>query len=287
MADSTPTATDAVTPTLYHSDEQVQLWHGDSLAVLREMPDQSVDCCVTSPPYFGLRDYGVEGQYGLEASPAEYVETMRGLFAEVRRVLADDGTLWLNIGDSYVSRSDGFNRGGNAPGKLQPLQRVRVPSEVPKNLRGMPWRTALALQDDGWVLRSDIIWHKVRADGRPVPDRPKMAHEHVFLFAKQRFYWFESASAEGNDVWDIAPGSPPGIEHVAPMALTLAERAILAGCKPGGTVLDPFSGSGTTGLAATKHGRKYVGIDLSSDYLDLSLRTRFGQPGLDLTGGVA
>jgi len=223
----------------------------------------------------------------MEASPSEYVETMRSVFAEVRRVLADDGTLWLNLGDSYVSRSDGFSRGSNAPGKLQPLRRARVAGEVPKNLRGVPWRVAFALQDDGWVLRSDIIWHKVRADGRPVPDRPKMSHEHVFLFAKQRFYWFDADAVAGNDVWDIPPGSPPGIEHVAPMALHLAERCILAGCKPGGTVLDPFSGSGTTGLAATKHGRRYVGIDLSAEYLDLSLRTRLQQAALIPDGDAA
>lgn len=265
----------------YYTDDRVRLWHGDALAVLRELPDTSVNCCVTSPPYFGLRDYGQPGQYGMEDSPAAYVETLRRLFAELRRVLADDGTLWLNLGDSYVSRSDGYTRGANAPSQLQPMQRRHVAGEIPKNLRGMPWRTALALQEDGWILRSDVIWHKPRVDGKPVVDRPMSSHEHVFLFAKQRFYYYAGGASRDHDVWDVAPGSPAGINHVAPMPLTLASRCVQTGCKPGGIVLDPFSGSGTTGLAAACHGRRYVGIDLNAGYLDLSLRTRLAQPVLD------
>lgn len=318
----------------YYSGDDVTLYLGDSLAVLREMPDQSVNCCVTSPPYFGLRDYGVEGQYGLEASPAEYVETMRTLFTEVRRVLADDGTLWLNIGDSYVANSDGYRRGAAPRRARQPLARKREegPRLADKNLRGMPWRTAIALQDDGWILRNDIIWHKPNGMPDSIADRLRPSHEHVFLFSTSRFYWFDLNSIKvpttgqvpgntldgqarygaetrggdgrrfgGNasstlldphetrnpgDVWTVTTQPFPEA-HFATMPPLLAERCVVAGCKPGGTVLDPFSGSGTTGLAATKHGRKYVGIDLSSDYLDLSLRTRFAQPGLDLTGGVA
>ncbi len=322
-------------------DSQITLHHGDSLAVLREMPDQSVDCCVTSPPYFGLRDYGVEGQYGLEASPAEYVETMRALFAEVRRALTDDGTLWLNIGDSYSGSSRGSwgtdvgRQTGTAKERYVPLRsdlpNVGATYGLPaKNLLGIPWRTAFALQDDGWTLRNDIIWAKTNGMPTSVLDRFSSKHEHVFMLAKARQYWFDidairvphsessmkrfaagmnpqtehpSATRLGardgipaghvpehginpGDVWAI--NSQPFTEaHFAVMPQALAERAILAGCKPGGTVLDPFSGSGTTGLAATKHGRKYVGIDLSADYLDLSLRTRFAQPGLDLSGGAA
>lgn len=368
----------------YFTDGTVTLHHGDSLAVLREMPDQSVDCCVTSPPYFGLRDYGVEGQYGLESSPAEYVETMRALFAEVRRVLADDGTLWLNLGDSYSThvgkpaqwRAGEYLTAGK--GKVAPARnRNGTAGDVPaKNLLGIPWRTAFGLQDDGWILRNDIIWSKPNAMPESVSDRLSTRHEHLFLFSKSRRYWFDldpireantskpqrrltqredranHATARPNgwtnmlstepaiigheagrnpgDVWTV-PTQPFAEAHFAVMPQALAERAILAGCKPPGTcvecgqrrrlrdshwwhcveptcdcaddevhmdtgwqpptmtgtVLDPFSGSGTTGLAATKHGRKYVGIDLSSDYLDLSLRTRFAQPGLDFGGGVA
>jgi DNA modification methylase len=320
----------------YYSDESITLHLGDSLAVLKTLPDQSVDCCVTSPPYFGLRDYGEAGQYGLEASPAEYVKTMRSLFAEVRRVLTDDGTLWLNIGDSYSTNlgqgSAGPSstiQGGSRPSfrrngaQVSPARRRSAGSVPQKNLLGIPWRTAFALQEDGWILRNDIIWAKPNAMPESVTDRLSTRHEHVFMFSKRRTYWFDlnpirethsdvaiqraqphrtapgRSAREGlpyagiagaqtlnlaqmnhpngrnpGDVWTVAT-QPFSEAHFAVMPQVLAERAILAGCKPGGVVLDPFSGSGTTGLAATKHGRRYLGIDLSRDYLDLSLRTRF------------
>lgn len=305
----------------YYSDESVTLFHGDSLAVLRELPDQSVDCCVTSPPYFGLRDYGTEGQYGLESSPAEYVETMRALFAEVRRVLTDDGTLWLNLGDTYYSGKGA----AVGPDKKQPARRgyVRPVDKSgadwakPKSLLGIPWRVAFALQDDGWILRNDIIWSKPNAMPESVTDRLSSRHEHLFMLTKSRRYWFDlnpirephvsepgregsnymrgqkamrpvgpnsGAYSEGGrnpgDVWSIATQPFPGA-HFAVMPPELARRAVVAGCKPGGTVLDPFSGSGTTGLVAQQNGRRYVGIDLSAEYLDLSLRTRLQQGVLD------
>lgn len=320
----------------YYSDSTITLHHGDSLTVLRNLPDASVNCCVTSPPYFGLRDYGVPGQYGLEASPAEYVETMRALFAEVRRVLAEDGTLWLNLGDSYVSAAGGAPLSGNiGTNGGQRFRRPRVQDHLPpKNLVGAPWRVALALQDDGWILRNDIIWSKSNCMPESVTDRVASRHEHVFMFSRSPRYWFDltgirephsettlkraephraapgKSRREGlgippgnrphtarldqinhpdgrnpGDVWTL-PTQPFSEAHFAVMPATLAERCVIAGCKPGGTVLDPFSGSGTTGYAANKHGRKYVGIDLNAEYLDLSLRTRFAQPGLDF-GGVA
>jgi site-specific DNA-methyltransferase (cytosine-N4-specific) len=322
------------------------LHHGDALTVLSTLPDASVNCCVTSPPYFGLRDYGVEGQLGLEASPAEYVENLRHLFAQVRRVLADDGTLWLNLGDSYSGGDRGAydNASGIADGRGMGTYRPKtgVPA---KNLLGIPWRVAFALQDDGWILRSDIIWAKPNPMPESVTDRPTKAHEYVFLLAKSAQYWYDSdavrephrwqdpellatnaqarqglrlsqrraagdktatreqpavgrekgrgkngntesefsASSAGRNsrtVWSI-PTQPFSSAHFAVMSSALAERAIQAGCKPGGTVLDPFSGSGTTGLAAARHGRKYVGVDLNAEYLDLSLRTRLAQPGLN------
>lgn len=321
----------------YYSDDQLTLHHGDALEVLREMPDQSVDCCVTSPPYFGLRDYGEPGQYGLEESPTEYVETMRALFAEVRRVLTNDGTLWLNIGDSYSGRGNAGASVGPSGGHGRPNvipKRRNTTSMTPyKGLHMIPARTAIALQDDGWVLRSEIVWAKRNMLPEAVTDRPTKAHEQIYLFTKRSVgYWYdadairedsdpdqtehnekyareydvhtERAAATGQpgnvnnigihsrpgkpgrncrSVWQIS-AQPFAEAHFAVMPPTIAERAILAGCKPGGIVLDPFSGSGTTGLAANKHGRKYVGIDLSADYLDLSLRTRFAQPGLDLGG---
>src|SRR5699024_3203388 len=251
--------------------------------------------------------------------PAEHVESLRALFAEARRVLADDGTLWLNLGDSYASGS-------------------RTAYALPgKNLLGIPWRVAFALQDDGWILRNDIIWSKPNAMPESVTDRLSNRHEHLFMLAKSRRYWFDldavrepheekslyqqevarrrphasgksgaqivpgqaaqSGMAAGGrelnplgrnpgDVWTIATQPFPGA-HFAVMPPALAERCVQAGCKPGGTVLDPFSGSGTTGMAAAKHGRRYVGIDLNADYLDLSLQTRLQQPGLDLEGLTA
>ena len=315
----------------YYSDESVTLYHGDSLDVLRALPDQSVDCCVTSPPYFGLRDYGSEGQYGLEASPAEYVETMNSLFAEVRRVLADDGTLWLNLGDTYYSGKGA----AVGPDKKQPARRgfVRPTGKSgaswasPKSLLGIPWRVAFALQDDGWILRNEVIWSKPNAMPESVTDRLSSRHEHLFMLTKSRRYWFDldpireeqspvsiaratradmrgkegwadayhgnpptglarqserdtSIGRNPGDVWSIATQPFPGA-HFAVMPPELARRAVVAGCKPGGTVLDPFSGSGTTGLVAQQNGRRYVGIDLSAEYLDLSLRTRLQQGVLD------
>lgn len=316
----------------YYADEQVTLYHGDSLDVLRTLPDGSVNSCVTSPPYFGLRDYGEPGQYGLEASPAEYVETMRDLFAEVRRVLADEGTLWLNIGDSYYSgkgsptQPDLKNEARRPEARV--LDRPGADWSKPKNLLGVPWRVAFALQDDGWILRNAIVWNKPNAMPESATDRLSSRYEHLFMFSKSRRYWFDldpirephitadrplsargpqpdpgrwaAGAGAGNrhrtsdsagvgrhdlgrnpgDVWTIAT-QPFNEAHFAVMPSDLAERCILAGCKPGGTVLDPFSGSGTTGMVAQRHGRKYVGIDLNADYLDLSLRTRLQQAALD------
>lgn len=280
----------------------------------------------TSPPYYGLRDYGIEGQYGLEETPAEYVETMRRVFTEVRRVLADDGTLRLNLGDSYSAGGQGGNRGGHLSGGPH-LDRVpmptRVPGFAPKNLLGMPWRVAFALQDGGWVLRNDIIWHKPNAMPESVTDRMSKRHEHVFLLAKSVRYWFDldevrephtavsvasserrvrsktlyrdegvsgqkfhnfanavnACGANPGDIWSI-PTRPFPQAHFATFPIDLPLRCIRAGCKPGGTVLDPFSGSGTTGQAARMLGRRYVGIDLNPAYHDLAVQ-RFAQGVLD------
>lgn len=167
---------------IHYSDDQVTLYRGDALAVLRTLPAESVQCVVTSPPYYGLRDYGEPGQYGLESSPAEYVEVMRAVFAEVRRVLAADGTLWLNLGDSYANDEKwGGSTGGKHAGGLHGDTGVgrgkRTTDLPPKSLVGIPWRVALALQADGWTLRSDIVWHKENAMPESVQDRPAKTHE--------------------------------------------------------------------------------------------------------------
>lgn len=292
--------------TPYYQDDAVTLYHGDALAVLADLPDASADCIVTSPPYFGLRDYGVDEQIGAEASPAEFVAALVAVFREARRVLADDGTFWLNLGDSYNNTSSGQNgtaSTGITGGRHDRLggRRSALLAPMPaKNLIGIPWRVALALQDDGWILRNDVIWHKSNAMPESVTDRLSNRHEHMFMFSRKPRYWFDldpireppaglarqsarnvGTGSNPGDVWTIAT-QPFSEAHFATMPPALAERCIQAGCRPGGVVLDPFSGSGTTGLAASRHGRRYVGVDLNRDYLDLSLRTRLAQGALDL-----
>ncbi|MFF4403668.1 DNA-methyltransferase [Streptomyces sp. NPDC001404] len=311
----------------YYHDDQVTLLLGDALDVLCTLPNGAVDCIVTSPPYYGLRDYGTDGQYGLEATPAEYVETMREVFAEARRVLADSGTLWLNLGDSYVAGPPGKRRSSGLQGRSQAIttpeglgdkMRCGIPE---KNLMMIPARVALALQDDGWLLRNDIIWSRPNAMPESVGDRMSTRYEHVFLFAKRSRYWFdldavrEPHKAPGRragagaftgrnanhprtgtgeytglhpkgrnpgDIWEIAtqPNRSGQTNHFAVFPMDLPLRCIKAGCKPGGTVLDPFSGSGTTGAAARQLGCHYVGIDLNPRYHDLAV-ARFAQGVLD------
>jgi site-specific DNA-methyltransferase (cytosine-N4-specific) len=328
---------------VYYQDETVTLHHGDALDVARAMPSGSVDCIVTSPPYYGLRDYGAEGQYGNEETLPDYIETMRALFAELRRVLADDGTFWLNLGDSYSGSwgnqgrkaERGTQRAVNKP-MMQKVHDGRYPDagtktgsirpgQPPaKNLMGVPWRVAFALQDDGWILRNSIIWAKPNAMPESIQDRLSTKHENLFMFSKSPRYWFDldpirepvqennhtghvfgrakkaqalqtgsSARRTGGiyeptgkgknpgDVWTIPTQPYPGA-HFAVFPQELPRRCIVAGCKPGGTVLDPFNGSGTTGLVAQNNGRKYVGIDINAEYLDLTLKTRLWHGVLDL-----
>jgi DNA modification methylase len=274
------------------AEHDVTVHQGHVLDVLPLLPAGSVQCVVTSPPYYGLRDYGHEGQIGLEPSPAEYVARMVAVFAQVRRVLAADGVVWLNLGDSYA------------------------PS---KNLLGIPWRVAFALQDDGWTLRNAVIWHKPNAMPESVTDRLSCRYEHVFLFSKSRRYTFDLDAVRephsavtiarsgraritayappgqtpgrkgettpnelgGNpgDVWSIPTSPFPGA-HFATMPPELARRCILAGCPTDGTVLDPFAGSGTTLKVARSLGRKSVGIELNPAYIDI-IRDRIGQTPLD------
>lgn len=277
----------------------VQLYQGDARHILQQLNDNSVNCIVTSPPYFGLRDYGVDGQMGLEQTPDEYVNGMVELFREARRILRDDGTLWLNLGDSYAARSFGdcgFNDG--------------VPSSIkPKDLIGIPWRVAFALQTDGWYLRQDIIWHKPNPMPESVRDRCTKAHEYIFLFSKSPKYYYDHEAikeptiykvggshsdkkqGEFNDkgvipgsgqrsfrairnfknkrsVWTVPTNSFKGA-HFATFPLDLIEPCILAGCPVGGTVLDPFGGSGTTAIAAMNNNRKSILIELNPDYVEI------------------
>ena len=317
---------------------------GDAVARLRELSDGSVRTCVTSPPYWGLRDYGNDGQLGLESTPQEFVENLCQVFDEVRRVLADDGTLWVNLGDSYAggaAASGGKQRLG--PNKDLDNQRNDVKLKKvgeglkPKDLVGIPWRFAFAMQDRGWYLRQDIIWAKPNPMPESVTDRCTKSHEYVFLLTKNPRYYFdyeaikepssaESAAREkrgrseghknangvpgqtvhsmhkprfggqkygdnddkkfatysGNEyvangtrnkrsVWTVTTKGYKEA-HFAVYPPELITPCVLAGSAEGDTVLDPFSGSGTTGEVALRNGREYIGVELNPDYAELSQR---------------
>jgi DNA modification methylase len=246
------------------------------------LPSASVQCCVTSPPYFGLRNYGVDGQIGLETSPDAYVAELVAVFREVRRVLRPDGTCWVNIGDSYSDGGTGangrqrnqpnMNRDGTADTKAQ---RGRLPivehGLAAKQLLMIPARVALALQADGWLLRSAITWCKSAPMPESVTDRPTSATEMVYLLAKSPRYFFdqeairEPSGANARNWWVISP-QPFSGSHFAVMPATLVERCIKAGSRPGDTILDPFSGAGTTCLVADRLGRDGLGIELNPVY---------------------
>jgi len=306
---------------------------GDVRNRLATVEAGSVQTCVTSPPYWGLRDYGNDGQIGLEGSPEEFVEALCLVFDEVWRVLADDGTLWLNLGDSYKpagnsSTKKGFNeryfgrkpttdKQGADEGHVDRSQ-FNADGVKPKDLVGIPWRVAFALQARGWFLRSEIIWHKPNPMPESVTDRPTKSHEHIFLLAKSAKYFYDheaikepvaesslerakyafhsdAPSTKNNalgdkqgihvdemgtrfvnpsgrnkrDVWTVPTKGYDGA-HFAVYPTALIEPCILAGSREGDTVLDPFSGSGTTGVVALRNGRNYLGCELNSEYAELS-----------------
>jgi len=310
-----------------------RILEGDCIEQMRTLDAQSVQTCITSPPYYGLRDYGHDGQIGLEPTPDAYVERMVDVFREVRRVLRDDGTLWLNIGDSYASQGgpepaqtkwlvDGASS-GQAGGKSRVVP-VGVKS---KDLLGIPWTLAFALRADGWYLRSDIIWHKPNPMPESVTDRPTSSHEHIFLLAKSQRYFYDAEAikeeavaetlhdftgqarvgipgqpdhkgnrhpiggqkhVEGNtgrryagnayefsgkrnkrNVWTVTTKPFPGA-HFAVFPPKLIEPCVLAGSAEGDTILDPFAGSGTTGLVALRHNRTFIGCELNPEYAQMA-----------------
>lgn len=264
-------------------DTANQIICGDALISLKKFPDNYFQCCVTSPPYWGLRDYGIPYQIGAELEVNEYIENLTDVFREVRRTLSDDGTLWLNIGDSYTSG----NRTWRGNDKKNPARgmRYRPPTPQglkPKDLIGIPWRLAFALQSDGWYLRSDIIWHKPNCQPESVKDRPTRAHEYLFLLSKSEKYYYDHESIKEplklkkglrnrRTIWSINT-EPNQYNHFAMFPETLIKPCIKAGSKPGDIILDPFFGSGTIGVVAIKLNRKYVGIELSSDYVDIACK---------------
>lgn len=293
----------------------IQVLNGDCREILPTLAAGAMQCCVTSPPYFGLRDYGVDGQIGLEPTPDEFIAAMVQVFREVRRVLADDGTLWLNLGDSYATnggahggRSDN-QRGVGAKrthdnGGGDQAQRRAPDGLKHKDLMMIPARVALALQADGWWLRSHIIWHKPNPMPESVTDRPTSAHESIFLLTKAARYLYDADAVKeegsgripGNkapqridgthgseakrllkaqqlpqmdrnlrNVWTVAT-QPFSGAHFATFPPALIEPCIKAGSRPGDTVLDPFGGAGTTGLVADRLNRNAILIELNPAY---------------------
>ena len=299
---------------------------GDALDVLRTLPDSSVDCCITSPPYYGLRDYGVGGQIGLETSPEAYLARLVDVFREVQRVLKNAGTLWLNIGDSYAGSGRGKgdkNRKGvqNKASFVGDMfaKPYRLAGYKNKDLIGIPWQLAFALRADGWYLRQDIIWNKPKPMPKSIRDRCTKAHEYLFLLSKSARYYFDhrailepakydgrkDTTAKGSpkyadngtgigihslangvherwpdrigtlparhkrSVWTVPTRSFRGA-HFATYPEALVIDCIMAGCPPGGVVLDPFFGAGTTGVVAQNTGRNYVGIELNAEYVEIA-----------------
>jgi DNA modification methylase len=284
---------------------------GDVRTAMNSIPDQSVQTCITSPPYWGLRDYGQGDQIGLEETPQQYVDQMVEVFREVWRVLKDDGTLWLNIGDSYSGSGKGpaGNLGATHNERhMEHKHSAIVPDGLkPKDLVGIPWRLAFALQADGWYLRQDIIWAKPNPMPESVTDRCTKSHEYVFLLSKSRQYFYDyeaikepSTGKSGTwsekthkarighgsfnkeyvpsddglrnkrDVWNVALQPFKGA-HFAVMPSALVEPCILAGSSVGDTVLDPFTGSGTVAMVALRHNRNFVGTELNPEYAELAV----------------
>jgi DNA modification methylase len=269
-----------------------QILNGDVRQALALLPDQSVQTVITSPPYWGLRDYGSEGQLGQEDTPYEFIENLVEIFRDVRRVLKDNGTVWLNLGDSYVGtgnkgdyKDPKYSNGRN--GQSIALNN-KVEGLKSKDLIGIPWRVALALQADDWYLRSDIIWHKPNVMPEPVKDRPTKAHEYVFLLSKSPKYFYDheavredSLSGKRNrrSVWSVNTKPFKGA-HFAVYPTELVEPCVLAGSQPNDTVLDIFSGSGTTGVVSLQNGRNYIGIELNPEYALISEKRLTEEAGL-------
>ena len=323
-----------------------KIYQGDCLKVLKTFEDNSIDCCVTSPPYYALRDYGVDGQIGLEETPEKYIERLTEVFMEVHRVLKPNGTLWLNIGDSYAGNCSVTSTGRCGMGK--PRERIdhRVFDGIkPKDLIGIPWMLAFSLRNAGWYLRQDIIWHKPNPMPESVTDRCTKSHEYIFLLSKSQKYYFDyeaiqekatgydgrkdtmmkgskkydtqivpnqsvqSMAKNGHEGWEFKSkncqydGKQPNSMHLKREGMTdevypvrnkrdvwtvnikpckeahfatyppeLVSNCIFAGCPEGGVVLDPFMGSGTTGIVANKLGRHYVGIELNPEYVEMARR---------------
>lgn len=291
-----------------------QIMCGDALECLKRLEPESVYTCVTSPPYYNLRDYGTPGQIGMENTPEEYIDKLTVIFREVRRVLRPDGTLWINIGDTYAASRSYQVKEAKSTRDHVFTGGMGIPEGCKaKDLIGIPWMLAFALRRDGWYLRQDIIWHKPNAMPESVRDRCTKSHEYIFLLSKSDRYYFDagaikepadrkyakrynspfmsgkkekelgrqrgSANTAGmkkftgfrnkRDVWSICKSNFHGA-HFAVFPEKLAEPCILAGCPEGGMVLDPFAGSGTTGIVAKRLHRVFFGIEINPEYAGMA-----------------
>lgn len=267
-----------------------RIYQADALTTLRHLPSGLCQVAITSPPYWGLRDYAVTNQIGSEDDVDDYVAGLVEVFEELKRVLANDGTFWLNIGDSYTSGG----RTWRDTDKKLPARAMgyRPPTPIglkPKDLVGVPWRLAFALQGGGWYLRSEIIWEKPNALPESVKDRPTRSHEHIFLLSKSEQYYFdwEAIQEKGlngkarnkRSVWSVNTEALKEA-HFATFPPALIEPCVLAGSRPGDIVLDPFIGSGTTGLVAAGRGRRFIGIEIKQEYVEIA-RKRLNGQGID------
>lgn len=267
---------------LFFADGNVSILLADARLKLREFNDGEFQCCVTSPPYWGLRDYDHPNQIGAEAKLDDYVADLVSVFRELRRTLRDDGTFWLNIGDAYTSGG----RTWRAPDKKNKGRAMNYRPDTPDGLKpkdmiGLPWRVAFALQADGWYLRSDIVWNKPNCQPESVRDRLTRSHEYIFLFSKSERYFFnqnsimEPAATGGyknrRTVWNINTEGFKGA-HFAVFPPRLVELCLLAGSSPGSAVLDPFLGSGTVGAVSKRLGRRCLGIEMNPEYAEMAAR---------------
>lgn len=261
-----------------------KIYNINCLDGLRMLQDKSVNTCITSPPYWNLRDYDVEGQIGFGNTYEEFVEKMVAVFSEVRRVLKDDGTLWLNLGDGYAgthqTRKKSVNTSGREKNWVKEDNRLMSKGygTKPKDLLGIPWRVAFALQNSGWYLRNDIIWSKPNASPEPsVKDRLIKSHEYIFLLSKNNKYYFNfdrirdknSKGMGKKDVWNIdIKHTKRG--HSATYPEELIETCVIAGCPNEGVILDPFMGSGTTAVVAIKNNMNFIGFELNENYIEIA-----------------
>lgn len=283
---------------------------GDSLEVLKSLPDESINLVVTSPPYWGLRDYGMDGQIGTEPTFDEFINNLCKIFDEVKRVLTPDGACWVNLGDTYGGRVGGAQgKNGQFAGRSITTARLKHTKPAPKSLLQIPARFSIAMSDRGWILRNEIIWHKPNAMPQSVTDRFSVDYEKFFFFVKSKKYYFQqqfepwvqrpndikraaekhpgyngkhadgkqgqgikgqpvgdpSKGRNKRSIWNVATRAYKGA-HFAVYPPELIEPIVLSSCPEGGIVLDPFFGSGTTGLVASKHKRHYIGIELNPEY---------------------